>query len=53
MKKQIIICLSALLTASSCSMLELDESTGMSKFLQYFREMRNLHLPGTSLQYYY
>ena len=44
MKKQIIICLSALLTASSCSMLELDESTGMSKdeVYGYFKNVKGL-----------
>ena len=44
MKKQIIICLSVLLTASSCSMLELDESTGMSKdeVYGYFKNVKGL-----------
>ena len=44
MKKQIIICLSALLTASSCSMLEHDESTGMSKdeVYGYFKNVKGL-----------
>ena len=43
MKKQIIICLSVLLTASSCSMLELDESTGMSKdeVYGYFKNVKD------------
>ena len=44
MKKHIIVLLSCVLSASSCSLLELDESTGMSKdeVYSYFKNVKGL-----------